>query len=78
MRYSIETRNRIFLKSYGFLPFAKSMGKISINLDISKNLNGKCRQNLFDDAKNSATDAIKTDLKKSCTKNCRSIGRFNW
>ena len=74
MRYSIETRNRILLKSYGFLPFAKSMGKISINLDISKNLNGKYRQNLHDDAKNSATDAIKTDFKKAVQKTAEASG----
>ena len=28
MRYSIEPRERIYVKGYGFLSFAKSMGKI--------------------------------------------------
>ena len=31
MRYSIEPRNRIYVKGYGFLSFAKNMGKNSSN-----------------------------------------------
>ena len=27
MRYSIEPKDRIYVKEYGFLSFAKSMGK---------------------------------------------------
>ena len=26
-RYSVKPRNRIFVKGYGFLPFAKTTGK---------------------------------------------------
>ena len=36
MRYSIQPRDRIFVKSYGFLSFAKNMGKILVN--AAKNL----------------------------------------
>ena len=36
MRYSVQPRDRIFAKGYGFLSFAKNMGK-----NISKNLSGK-------------------------------------
>ena len=36
MRYSVQPRDRIFAKGYGFLSFAKSMGT-----NISKNLSGK-------------------------------------
>ena len=32
MRYSVQPRDQIFVKGYGFLSFAKSMGK-----NISKN-----------------------------------------
>ena len=33
MRYSVQHRDQIFAKGYGFLPFAKNIGKnISINL----------------------------------------------
>ena len=28
MRYSIESRDRIYVKEYGFLSFAKNLGKI--------------------------------------------------
>ena len=51
MRYSIEPRDRIYVKGYGFLSFAKNMGK---------NLSNKYGQKLLDSAKKSATDAIKT------------------
>ena len=44
MRYSIKPRDRIFAKGYGFLSFAKNMGKILSNkygqkiLETPKNL----------------------------------------
>ena len=68
-RYSVQPRDRIFVKGYGFLSFAKNMGK-----NISKNLNGKCGQKFLDPAKQSAKDAIKTmQFKKRCnSKNSRS------
>ena len=40
MRYSVQPKDRIFRKGYGFLFFAKNMGK-SIGKNISKNLSGK-------------------------------------
>ena len=54
MRYSIELKDRIYVKGYGFLSFAKSMDKI---------LSNKYGQNLLDRAKKSTTDAIKTASK---------------
>ena len=42
MRYSIEPRNRIYVKGYGFLSFAKSTGK---------SLSNKYSQKLLDNAK---------------------------
>ena len=39
-RYSVEPRDRIFVKGYGFLSFAKNMGQ-NICENISKNLSGK-------------------------------------
>ena len=33
-RYAVQARKRIFVKDYGFLSFAKNMGKI-----IGKNIN---------------------------------------
>ena len=54
------------MKVYGFLSFAKYMGK-KVGKNISKNLSGKyspgmlaARQELLDHAKQSPTDAFKT------------------
>ena len=43
MRHSIEPRDRIYVKGYGFLSFAKKMGK---------SLSNKYGQKLLDSAKN--------------------------
>ena len=40
MRYSVQPKDQIFVKGYGFLSFAKDIGKI-IGKTISKNLSGK-------------------------------------
>ena len=55
MRYSIKPKDRIYLKPYGFLSFAKNM---------HKNLSNKYSQKHFDSAKKIATDAIKTASKR--------------
>ena len=39
MRYSIESRDRIYVKGYGFLSFAKNMGKSLSNKYGQKRLN---------------------------------------
>ena len=59
MRYSIEPRDRIYVKGYGFLSFAKNMGK---------SLSDKYGQKLLDSAKKSSTDAIKTASKRAIQK----------
>ena len=41
-RYSIEPKEQIFVKGYGFLCFAKSMGK-NIGKNISKYLSKTCK-----------------------------------
>ena len=64
MRYSIQPRNQIFVKGYGFLSFAKNMAK-NIGKNISKNLSGKYSKKLLDHAKQSATDAFKTASKRA-------------
>ena len=55
MRYSIEPRDRIYVKGYGFLSFAKSTGK---------SLSNKYGQKLLDSAKKSTIDATKEQFKK--------------
>ena len=54
MRYSVQHRDRIFHKGYGFLSFAKNVCK-NIGKNISKNLSGKYSQNLLDHAKQPPT-----------------------
>ena len=49
MRHSTEPRDRRYVKSCGFLSFAKNIGKNGSN---------KYGQKLVDTAKKSATDAI--------------------
>ena len=41
--YSVQPRDRIFVKGYRFFSFTKNMGKI-IGKYISKNLSSKCSQ----------------------------------
>ena len=59
MRCSIEPRDRIYVKGYGFFSFAKNK---------DKNLSNKYGQKLIDRAKTSTTDAIKTASKTAIQK----------
>ena len=54
--YSLQPRNRTFVKGYWFLFFARDMRK-NIGKITSKNLSNKYSQKLFDHAKQSGTDA---------------------
>ena len=65
MKYSIEPRNRMYVKMYRFLSFAKNMGK---------SLSNKYDQKLFHSAKKSTTDAIKTTSKKAIQKIAEAAG----
>ena len=65
MRYSLEPRDRIQVKGYRFLSFAKNMGK---------NLNNKYGHKLIDTAKKFATDAIKTASKRVVPKTAEATG----
>ena len=64
MRYSVEPKDRIYVKGYGFLSFAKNMGK---------NLNNKYSQQLLDSTKNFGADAIKTSSKRVIQKQQRDL-----
>ena len=61
MRYSIEPRDRVYVKGYGFMSFAKSMSN-------------RYRKKLVDTAKKSATDAIKTASKRAIQKTAEATG----
>ena len=63
MRYSIEPRDQMFVKGYGFLSFATNLSK-NIGKNISKSLSGKYSQKLLDHAKQYATDALTTTSKR--------------
>ena len=65
MRYSIEPRDRIYIKRYGFLSFAKIMGKI---------LSNKYGEKLLNSAKQSTIDAIKTASKRAIHKTAEATG----
>ena len=49
-RYSLQPRDRIFVKGYGFLSFAKNKSR-NICKNMSENLNSKYSHKLLDDAK---------------------------
>ena len=65
MRYSIEPRDSTYVKGYGFLSFAKNIGK---------NISSKYSQKLVGNAKKSATDAIKTASKIAILKTAEATG----
>ena len=65
MHFSIEPKNRIYLKGYGYLSFAKNIGKI---------LSNKYSQKLIYSAKKSTKDAIKTASKRAFQKTAEATG----
>ena len=65
MRYSVEPRDRSCIKSYGFLYFAKNIGK---------NFSNRYSQELLDRPKKSTTDAIKTASKRAIQKTAEVTG----
>ena len=67
-RYSVQPRDQIFVKGYGFMSFGKNMGK-----NISKHLSSKNIQELLDHAKQSATDALKTSSKRVIQKQQKKL-----
>ena len=65
MRYSIKSRDRIYVKGYGFLSFAKNMGK---------SLSNKYGQKRLNTGKKSTTDATKTASKRAIQKIAEATG----
>ena len=61
IRYSVEHKDRIYVKGYGFLYFAKSMSN-------------EYSQKLFDSAKESGAVAIKTASKRAIQKSAEATG----
>ena len=61
MRYSIERRDRVYVKEYGFMSFARCVSN-------------KYGKKLLDTAKKCATDPIKTASKKAIQKTAEATG----
>ena len=61
MKYSIEPRDRVYVKRYGFMSFARSMSN-------------KYGKTLVDTAKKSATDEIKSASKRAIQKTAEATG----
>ena len=72
MKYSIEPKDRIHVKVYGFLSFVKDMGTHATK--VAKNLSSKYAQKLLDSAKKSTTDAIKTASERAIQKTGQATG----
>ena len=68
-RSSVLPRDQIFVKSYGFLSFARK-----IRGNIGKNLSSKYSQELLDYPKQSTTDVFKTTSKRAIQKTAEAIG----
>ena len=66
MRYSIEPKDRIYVKGCGVLYFTKSMGK---------NLSNKYSKKLVDSANKSTTDVI-TASKRAIQKKAEAMGNL--
>ena len=71
MCYSIEPRERRYVKGYGFLSFSKDMGTHAAR--VAKKLNNKDGQNLVDTTKKSAADALKIAVKEQFKKQLKHV-----
>ena len=65
MKYSTELMDRIYVKGYGFLSFAKNIGQ---------SLSNKYGQKLLDSSKKFTTDAIITAPKRAIQKTAEAAG----
>ena len=78
MCYSIEPRERRYVKGYGFLSFARNQGTHSTK--VAKNLSNKYGQKLADSAKEPATDALqiagKRAIQKTAEVSADLVGNF--
>ena len=61
MRHSIKPKDRIYVKEYGYLSFAK-------------NMSNKYSQKLLNSPKKSTTDSIKAPLKTAIQKTAEATG----
>ena len=72
MHYSIEHRERRYVKGYGFLSFARNIGTYATK--VAKNLHNKYDQKLVDTAKKCATNAFKIASKRAIQNTAEATG----
>ena len=72
MRYLIKPKDRIYVKGYGFLSFAKNVGTHAIK--VAKNLSNKYSEKLLDTATKATADTVKTDSKTAIQKTAKATG----
>ena len=68
MSYSVQPKDRISVKDYGFLFFTKNMGQ-----NIGKNISSEYSQKLLDHVKQSAADALKLFQKEQFEKQQKQL-----
>ena len=84
MRYSIEPRERRYIKAYSFLSFARNFGNkygkklINTAIKTGTNFNSKYGKKLTDTTIKTGKDFATIVGKKNSSKNSRSNWRFNW
>ena len=61
--YSVQSRDQIFIKGYGFLNFAKAMGT-NVSKNISIIISSKYNQKRFNHAKQSTTNPLESASEK--------------
>ena len=72
MRYSIEPRERRYVKGYGLLSFARNLDTHATK--VAKTLSNKYGQKLADSAKKSAADAFNIASKRAIQKTAEATG----
>ena len=72
MRYSLEPRDRIYVKGYRFLSFATNIGTHPTK--VAKNMSNKYSKMLLDSAKKSTIDTIKNASKRAIQKTEEATG----
>ena len=66
-RYSVQLRDRILVKGFGYLSFPRNMDKI-VGRNINESFISKYNQKLLDHITQSAIDVLKTSSKKAIQK----------
>ena len=72
MCYSIELRDKVYVKSYGFLSFVKNIGTHANK--VAKNMSNKYSHKHLDSTKKFTTDVIKTASKRVTQKTAEATG----